>query len=565
MDHTIRNTAFSLLVILSLASLGGCRTDRLGEQTDYLDYIIENKQLFTQKKEQNIAALKRLFDVSTLRPEQKYEINQRLYDEYRKYILDSAVVYIERNVAIARELDSYYKLQQSLLQLAPLYSFSGKYIEANAILKSIDVARLSDDLKSKYYEAYIQFYDHYSMVSSQDKFHRLQETLRDSLLEVTPPDSRTYRSNYVTKLMSLGDASSYEAAEKMLTDLLSETPEDTPDYASSMHQLAKLNQRMGRPEQAKKYYTISAITDIRCAIKETSALQNLALIYFDEGEDERAFRYAQSAVEDAVFGGAQLRTTQMSKFYSIINATFRDKENAAKQRLQGSLLFISLLLLCLVLLIVQILRQMKKLSRIKERLSETNGKLLEQNKKIIEINNLLTESNVVKERYITQFFDLHSNYIDKFENYRKSLNRLAMNRQMNELFKQLKSTEFAKNEINELYRHFDTIFLGLYPTFVTDFNSLLEKDERIVLKSGDLLNRELRIYALLRLGITDSAQIASFLRCSITTVYNYRTKARNRAAISRDDFEVMVRKIGSLEPQWTGGKAEDEETPEPSE
>ena len=212
------------------------------------------------------------------------------------------------------------------------------------------------------------------------------------------------------------------------------------------------------------------------------------------------------------------------------------------------LLFISLLLACLILLTAQIIRQMKKLSRIKKRLSETNDKLLEQNKKIIETNSLLTESNVVKERYIIQFFDLHSSYIDKFENYRKTLNRLAMNRQLAELFRLLKSTEFAKNEIDELYRHFDTVFLGLYPSFVTDFNSLLEKDGQIVLKSGDLLNRELRIYALLRLGITDSAQIASFLRCSITTVYNYRTKARNRAAVSRDDFEVMVRKIGNIVP-----------------
>lgn len=548
MGLTIKNTIIPVLSALCLTILTGCHKDHLDEQTDYLDYIIENKQMFMQQKERNIDDLKRMFEVSSLQPEQEYAINQQLYDEYRKYLLDSAVVYVVRNVAIARKLHSDYKLYQSLLQLAPLYSFSGKYIESYGILNSIDAGRLPEDLKSKYYEAYIQFYDHYGTVSSQDKFQHVEEALRDSLLKVTPPDSRTYRSNYVTLLMNRGGASDYEQAEQILRELLSETPEGTSDYASSMHQMAKLCQRMNRLDEAKKYYTISAITDIRCAIKETSALQNLALIYFDEGADERAFRYAQSAVEDAVFGGAQLRTTQMSKFYSIINATFRDKESAAKHRLQRYLLFISLLLFCLVLLTVQILIQMRKLSRIKERLSETNGKLVEQNRKIIEMNNLLTESNVVKERYITQFFDLHSNYIDKFENYRKSLNRLAMNHQMNELFKQLKSTEFAKSEINELYHHFDTIFLSLYPTFVTDFNSLLEKDEQIVLKSGDLLNRELRIYALLRLGITDSAQIASFLRCSITTVYNYRTKARNRAAISRDNFEVMVRKIGSLEP-----------------
>ena len=344
--------------------------------------------------------------------------------------------------------------------------------------------------------------------------------------------------------MNSADPSNYALAERILADLLAQTPKDTPDYASSNHQLAKLYQRMNRLDLAKKYYTISAITDIRCAIKETSALQNLALIYFDAGDEKRAFKYAQSAIEDAVFGGAQVRTTQMAEFYTMVNAAFRDKEAAAKHNLQWSLLLISLLSLSLILLIAQILKQMKNISKIKERLSESNVRLTEQNREIIETNSLLTESNMVKEQYITQFFDLHSNYIDKFETYRKSLNRLAVNRQMEELFKQLKSNRLIEHEIDELYTHFDNIFLGMYPNFVSDFNALLKKDEQIVPKSGHLLNRELRIYALLRLGITDSAKIASFLRCSISTVYNYRTKVRNCALVSRDDFEIRVRKIG---------------------
>lgn len=537
-----------LLILLTLCPLGpiGCHSDHPDDLTASLDYLIENKELFARRKEERIEEVKKMFGVSSLRPEQEYEINSRLYDQYRKYNLDSAVVYVERNLEIARRLGSRLKIDESLLRLAPLYSFSGKYIESKALLESIDPARLPRDLKSRYYEASIQFYDHYGLASSQEKFDPIKDALRDSLLRTADPLSRTYCSNRVTQLMSSGQAADYAEAEKLLAELLARTPEDTPEYASSTHQMAKLYQRMNRPELVRKYYTISAITDLRCANRETSALQNLALIYFNEGAYKRAFRYAQSAIEDAVFGGAQLRTTQMSSFYSMINASFRDKEAAAKQRLQRYSVFISLLLLCLLLLVVQILRQMKKLSRIKERLSENNDELTRQNREISEINNLLTESNIVKERYITQFFDLHSDHIDHFESYRKQLNRLAMNRQMNELYAKLKSDEFARNETEELYRHFDRIFLGLYPNFVTDFNSLLEPGERIVPRSGELLNRELRIYALLRLGITDSAKIASFLRCSLSTVYNYRTKARNRAVVSREDFEKMVRQIGSI-------------------
>ena len=137
-------------------------------------------------------------------------------------------------------------------------------------------------------------------------------------------------------------------------------------------------------------------------------------------------------------------------------------------------------------------------------------------------------------------------YIDKMDNYRKSLKKMAQERKLEELYRKLRSTSMLEDEQDELFRNFDEIFLNLYPTFIEDFNALLVETERITPKSGDLLNKELRIYALIRLGITDSVKIASFLRCSLSTVYNYRTRMRNRAAASRDDFEKTVMKIGSI-------------------
>lgn len=136
-------------------------------------------------------------------------------------------------------------------------------------------------------------------------------------------------------------------------------------------------------------------------------------------------------------------------------------------------------------------------------------------------------------------------YIDKMDDYRKSLKKLAQDRKFDELNRRLNRPRCSRIEQDELYKNFDAIFLNLYPSFVEDFNALLTEDERIVLKQEDLLNKELRIYALLRLGITDSVKIASFLRCSLSTVYNYRTKVRNKAAISREEFEKMVMKIGT--------------------
>ena len=92
---------------------------------------------------------------------------------------------------------------------------------------------------------------------------------------------------------------------------------------------------------------------------------------------------------------------------------------------------------------------------------------------------------------------------------------------------------------------FDKAFLKLYPKFVEQFNGLLREDARIELKKGKLLNTELRIFALIRLGITQSSDIASMLRYSVNTIYNYRAQIKNSALGDRDNFEERIKEIGN--------------------
>ena len=161
----------------------------------------------------------------------------------------------------------------------------------------------------------------------------------------------------------------------------------------------------------------------------------------------RAFRYTQAAIEDAVFSNVQFRTTQMSKFYSIINATYQASEAKSKSKLQHYLVLISVLSLFLVLLFVYVYKQVHKLYRIKEELSQTNGRLMQLNDELHEKNTQLSDSNTIKEQYIARFFDLCSMYIDKMENYRKSLNKLAKDRRFEELYRRLKSTSMMEDEL----------------------------------------------------------------------------------------------------------------------
>ena len=191
----------------------------------------------------------------------------------------------------------------------------------------------------------------------------------------------------------------------------------------------------------------------------------------------------------------------------------------------------------------RLVKTRKELCHSNQQLEKLNADLQQMNQNLEEANLNLEEANLIKEEYIAHFFNLCSAYIDKIENYRKLLYKKASKHQFDDLTKVLKSTTVVEQELEELYKNFDTIFLNIYPHFVTHFNALLEEGEQILPKKGELLNTELRIFALIRLGITDSNKIAEFLRYSLRTVYNYRTKVRNKAKGERDAFEEKVKRI----------------------
>lgn len=542
------------MIFLYIFSISVNGKNDLKPLSDYLDHIISNKEQFNQQKELEINNIKKLLDRKGSSKEYIYEINQKLCDEYKKFRVDSAIHYAQKNVEIANSLNNNYMKYQSEIFLANMYSFSSKFLESENILKNIHSADLPLDLLPDYYETYSRFYEHYLAISNQSNYDILVENYRDSLLSALDPSIFKYQSNMAHKYIFEGKI---DIANDLLLKLLEGVDIDSPEYALVTHYLGVISGARNLHDQEKQYFTMSAIADIKNSIKENASCQRLALIYYEDGDLTKSFKYAQSAIEDAIFSGVQFRTAQMSEFYSIINATHQAKEVKTNSMLKTYLILISVLLLFLILLVGYIYKQMKKVSKIKEQLSESNGKLkglIEElnntNNLLNERNDQLSESNLVKEQYITQFFHQCSSYIENMEEYRKTLYKLAINKQFDNLIKKLKSTSAVESELDELYALFDSIFLGLYPSFVSDFNSLLDKEEQINLKSDGLLTRELRIYALLRLGITDGAQIASFLRCSLSTIYNYRSKMRNKASANRDQFEDMVMKIGISKPNY---------------
>ncbi len=524
----------------------------------YLYQLIENKETYMSQKENKISEIRKMFETPGINAEQRYNINLKLYNEYKTYISDSAIFYVRENKEIAENLNHADWIYESRLDLVSLYSITGMYIESIDILKSINNKDLPDWLLVKYYDCYKQLYNYYSYNNPYTLVHAEKSKLyRDSLLNVLDKESNHYKIVYAEKL---DDENKLNEAKQILQDLLDKTKSDTHEKAVLAYALANIYKKEGNIGLQKHYYAISAICDIKNAIKENASLQALASVLYETGEVEKAYDCIKSSMEDAMFCNARLRTYEVSQIFPIIDSAYQENVNRQKSELQLFLILVSILSAFLIIAVIYVYRQMKRVARIRKELYRTNVKLNELNsdlqytvsqlnevnKELSDVNNELSEANQIKEAYIGHFLDLCSTYINKLEKYQNTLNKKAVEKKLDELYKILKSREMIDNELKELYENFDNIFLHLYPNFVEEFNSLLLEEERFILKPNELLNVELRIFALIRLGITDSSKIAHFLHYSANTIYSYRTRVRNKAAVPRDEFENMVMKIGAI-------------------
>lgn len=267
-------------------------------------------------------------------------------------------------------------------------------------------------------------------------------------------------------------------------------------------------------------------------------MQDLSLYLFRNKPDDldRAYRYIQCSMEDAHFYNNRLRIVQISEKLPIIVQAFQEKSEKEKSRITFALVIITILSVCTIALLGYVYKQMKLVKRSRHELQTLNDTLNRLNTK-------LNEANHTKEEYVGLFIDLCSSYIDKLDKYRERVKRKLMTKQVDDLYKMVNSTRHIETELEDFFHSFDNAFLKLFPTFIEDFNRLLSENEGIWPKKGELLNRELRIFALIRLGINDSSRIASFLRYSPQTIYNNRTKVRNKAR-NRECFEKDILGIG---------------------
>ena len=534
-----------------------CYSAFAGESLDsllnVLDKTIKEADIYVQIKENKLHELKKEARKTPPVSVERYHLNNDIYLEYKVYSSDSALHYLNENMLLARQLNDKERELNIQLELSYLLSSIGMYMEAADILNSIDRQTLPSSLLGYYYTCYEHVYfeagaaqPRYKMFAS--RYAKLSHAYRDSMQVTLDPSSATYLWLRETQLREAGK---YDEALEFSDRRLAEASFGTPQYALVAYQRFRLFESMGKKDEHLYYLVLSAISDVRSAIKEQSSLMVLAQELNRKGDLKRAYDYINFSWEISQFYKTRLRSWMNITPLSMINGNYQDIIKQQNRELLIYITCVALLALLLVIALIYIYRQMKALSIAKKGLQEVNERLFSLNEELEEVNrhlrstNLeLSESNLIKEAYIARFFKLCSVYVDRLQAYRKLVNKKLQRGQVAELLKMTHlSNDIVTVEVQELYANFDSAFLHLFPNFVESLNALLLPEEQIVLKPDELLNTELRIFALIRLGIKDSSQIAELLHYSVNTIYNYRSRVKTKARVSRDDFEDLVAKI----------------------
>tara|TARA_R110002050_G_scaffold202806_1_gene338053 strand:+ start:72371 stop:73978 length:1608 start_codon:yes stop_codon:yes gene_type:complete len=522
---------------------------------DSLVVVLESKMdkriFFDQQKEGHIRLLREKASMAKSQKE-KHLIFNEIIEEYEFYSFDKALEYLEKNIQIAENLKNNLFLNKTKLALSLLLIDSGRYKESIDALNEIKRDSLPVSLINDYYIAYKEGYSglsYYTSVKrSKGLYSELYTAYQDSLYSRLDPNSE---ESLRLKEKQYRDNRQLEEALKINSQRLKDVKMGSRGFSLITFERSLLHELKKETEKQKEYLILSAISDIEASVKDNASIGALARIMFMENDIDRAHRYINFSFDDAEFYNSQLRFVNIANSLPMITKAYDERNAKQKAKLKNSLIFISILAGFLSIAIYLVFKQVRKVSEARNKLKSANEKLKDFNLKLNSSNEELkrlylelSDSDKVKEYYIGTFLNLYSEYIDKLDVYRKLVRKYIVTNKTNVLLELTKSKQVVGDEIKIFYKNFDESFLHIYPNFIKDVNELLEPEGQLIVKKGEALNTELRILALIRLGITSSSKISKILRYSVNTIYNYRVKVRNNAITDRNSFEDMVKNLG---------------------
>lgn len=529
----------ALFILLFSVTYIACSANSLDSLLNVLDTTIVNKQRYADLRRSRIETLKQRYRAASS-PEDKTALANDITLQYIVFRTDSALHYVNLMAGHAREAGNPFRLAESGTNRARTLRVMGLYKEAWDLLDTLAVnlpARKVPDYLDARLSVANAMRDYATEENMKQRYALLAEQYRDSLLKWTtmPPMSRIF----VTAEDLILDQR-YDEALDILMEKYKELKPNSRNAGVIAYSIAAAFSGKGDRDKETEYFTRSALSDIRAGVKDYTSLRRLAALMFEKGDIDRAYNYMKCSLEDALFCNARLMTIEASDMFLVIDQSYQQKEKLRKQMMRSFLALTGILSLLMLTMLLVIIRQNQRLKRTRDELSASNRKLDSSNRK-------LSDSNRIKEEYIGLYMEQYSDHLSEMTSLKNKVHKHARSGgDVKSLVSVVDSSVKVDDELKNFYSNFDATILHLFPDFPSQFDELLVPEARgIYSKTEGGLTPALRIFALIRLGIVDSMKIAQFLRYSASTIYNYRTKLRNKALGERDAFESKVMKLGT--------------------
>lgn len=559
-DHRTSPTARHILLWLIVF----CAPYTLYSQSNSNDSILglleeelNKSNLFYMNKESRIQHLRQRLSGETDKRAQ-FEMVNRLFDEYIIYQYDSAFTYARLSNEIAVELDNDELKKVSEFNLLHCFITSGLFKEGFELLSSLNPDEVPVNMKAEYYELCMRYYVNLMYYDETAFFNRRYSNMALEYFEKALRHHRPGTSEYA-QLDAYGYLLQDVPPEKKIgkyLNILANHKFSERNLATIYTLLAREYKRSGNNEKAIYYYALSCQCDIHAGIRQTTSKTFLGETLYEEGEILLASKYIKASLEDANFYNARHRKIEVNSILPIVEderaAIIENQRNTL--RIYMCLLGIFIIVLaCSVFIIYKQVRKLRKarqsieeqyneISTINRKLEMSYGELKETNRQLEISRKQLEESNDIKDVYISRSLYGKSEYLERLENLLKKVERKVTARQYDDL-KTLYCENNIKKERENMFSDFDKTFLLLFPDFIEEFNKLFNEADRIHPDKEGNFTPELRIFALMRLGITENERIAKFLNLTVKTVYSYKYRTKNKAVISNEEFEYRIMRI----------------------
>ncbi len=545
-----------LFFAILLISPGFCYAQS-GDQDTLLTNLtnsIHRTAEFDQEKVEGIHRLQKSLQSTNVNDLQNnFRLTEMIFEEYKVFNYDSAYTYSRKLLNIARQLGDSDHLATAQMKTIFILLSTGLYKETFDSLKATSVKNGTALQKAEYYTLWARYY--YDVAGyANDNYHSVDYDIvgsryLDTALKYYP--AGTFEQTYYSGLRYFKQGK-IDSASSFFISLMDKAVMTPHQYALTASTLSGIYQQRGNINKAIELLVKATEADIRSSTKETVAIFHLAELLYKTGHLKQAVICIESAIANAESYGARQRKLQASSILPLIEGERVNGIEAQKHLLVQYATVVSILLLLLVILIYIVFKQVSKLKHAQllltqahHRQQEVNKQLEETNRRLEESNEKLEEANKIKEEYIGYFFNTDSQLYAKLEKIKNTLLQKISERKYEEARFFVDKID-PKKEKEELLENFDKLFLKLFPHFSEEVNKLLHPSDPIRLRENELLNTDLRIFALIRMGVTDTDKIAQILDYSVKTIYAYKTKMKNRSIVPNEEFEAMIMKIKTL-------------------